>query len=253
MALIEARKVGDAEEQRSYQNKFERLRPAVEYFGMRLAKNEISDARTKADMMANVLIQAGLEFHTLIDIFEEDRAQPKRPNKKLKSIKKKLLQILKPIYQAHSVPELTELEFVDYVVGYLHSTVFSAAPQTSHSKLEKVRQSPIADLESARRRLEAATFERYNSFDGGMAQFRENLATLVPLKFYLVDNWLDGEAVDAATRRKAADFVQNLLAFHDQVSVVPSVTSISVSVLKSESATVELSQLLSTHKNVLFR
>ena len=28
-----------------------------------------------------------------------------------------------------------------------------------------------------------------------------------------VDNWLDS---DAAARRKAADFVQNLLAFHDQ-------------------------------------
>ena len=31
-----------------------------------------------------------------------------------------------------------------------------------------------------------------------------------------VDNWLDSDAVDAAARRKAADFVQNLLAFHDQ-------------------------------------
>ena len=40
---------------------------------MRLTQNETSDAATKADMMANVLIQAGLELHTLIDIFEEDR------------------------------------------------------------------------------------------------------------------------------------------------------------------------------------
>ena len=47
------------------------------------------------------------------------------------------------------------------------------------------RPPATAALESARRRLEAATFERYNSFDGGMAHFRENVATLVPLKFYL--------------------------------------------------------------------
>ena len=46
---------------------------SILYFRMRLTQNETSDAATKADMMANVLIQAGLELHTLIDIFEEDR------------------------------------------------------------------------------------------------------------------------------------------------------------------------------------
>ena len=30
--MLEARKVGDAEEQRAYRDKFERLGPAVEYF-----------------------------------------------------------------------------------------------------------------------------------------------------------------------------------------------------------------------------
>ena len=216
---MEARKIGDAEEQRSYREKFDRLRPAIEYFRMRLEKCETSDAGTKADMMANVLIQAGLELHTLIDIFEEDRATA-RTNKTAhqhKTIIQKLHQIVKDVYEVHSVPGLTVLEFINYVVGYLISTVFSAAQERSKEKRRpKVKRPSTADLESARRRLEAATFEKYNSFDGGMAHFRENLATLVPLKFYLVDNWLDRDAVEADVRRKAADFVQNLLAFHDQ-------------------------------------
>ena len=73
-----------------YKEKFDKFRPAVEYFRLRLAKTETADAATKADMMANVLIQAGLELHTLIDIAEEDNAWPSK-NKKLRN---KLLQIL---------------------------------------------------------------------------------------------------------------------------------------------------------------
>ena len=80
-------------------------------------------------------------------------------------------------------------------------------------KAEEQQRPPKVDLEEASRRLEAATFERYNSYDGGMAHFRGNLASLVPLKFYLADNLFDD---GAEVRRSAADFVQNLLAFHDQ-------------------------------------
>ena len=253
---MEARKVGDAEEQRSYRDKFERLRPAVEYFRMRLDKSETSDAGTKADMMANVLIQAGLEYHTLIDIFEEDRSaggsNKQRKKQGLPSFRQKLLQIVRDVYEVHSVPGLTAIEFVDYVVGYLHSTVFSAASQTSKDKREnersKIKRPSAADLESARKRLEAATFERYNSFDGGMAHFRDNLATLVPLKFYLVDNWLDRDAVDAEVRRKAADFVQNLLAFHDQNC---SELSAAYSVGSAAAAATALESLLKARSDLL--
>ena len=118
----------------------------------------------------------------------------------------------------HAVPGLTVSDFVECVVGYLNSTVFSAASQTPLGKTEenraaKVKRPTAQDIEAARRRLEAATFERYNSYDGGMAHFRGNLASLVPLKFYLADNLFDD---GAEVRRRAADFVQNLLAFHDQ-------------------------------------
>ena len=225
--MLEAKKAGDAEDQRSYQEKFEKLRPAVEYFRMRLEKIGTPDAATKADMMANVLIQSGLEFHTLIDIFEEDRAAVAKKAKKKKegktwpgqpSINQKLLQIVGDVYQVHAVPGLTVSDFVECVVGYLNSTVFSATSQTPigktrEEKTAKMKRPTAQDIDAARRRLEAATFERYNSYDGGMAHFRANLASLVPLKFYLADNLFDD---GAEVRRSAADFVQNLLAFHDQ-------------------------------------
>ena len=225
LAVLEAKKAGDAEDQRSYQEKFEKLRPAVEYFRMRLEKSGTPDAATKADMMANVLIQSGLEFHTLIDIFEEDRAAVAKKAKKKKkkgllpSINQKLLQIVGGVYEVHVVPGLSVSDFVECVVGYLNSTVFSATSQTpmgktgENNKTAKVKRPTAQDIDAARRRLEAATFERYNSYDGGMAHFRANLASLVPLKFYLADNFFDD---GAEVRRSAADFVQNLLAFHDQ-------------------------------------
>ena len=60
---------------------------------------------------------------------------------KRKRIKKKLLQIVRDVYQVHSVPGLSVSEFVDHAVGYLKSTVFSAASvMPKGSEKSQVRQ-----------------------------------------------------------------------------------------------------------------
>jgi hypothetical protein len=224
--MKEQRKM-EAANQEWYKARFAQYKTAVEYFVMRLShgqKTTPSGVKAKADMMVNTLLQAGLEHHDLLEIYQEDKKATEKT-----FLKEKLAIVLKNIYPLHAVPDMTLEDYVGLIADYLNSGVFSLKSYGAATPVTKDMEPKLVEpliMDEYRQKLDRAIYKRNSTAGMKMKLFRSRATAFIPLRNYLVEHLMADHVANPSSgcgkrkkkkirdyTTKVAESVQGLLSY----------------------------------------